>query len=114
MYFGDIDSAATVSSVDRFLLNINSDARPGAMCKMHIDFYDDADNHWESDFCKRIQGFFDDMEIEGRNQWTHGYVEGAVNSHDDWQYGRHYGKSGDPNAAHSPDDVWGNDLGWSG
>ncbi len=117
IYFGEIDSAACNFGANSLLLRINPYALPGMKCKMHIDFYDESGHHWKSNFTERIQGFFDDMEIEGRDQWTHDFVEGAINTQDDWQYGKPLGESGDPSYAHSPDFVWGNDLGsgsWNG
>ncbi len=114
VFLGDLDSSAIVASPNTFLLNVAPDVLPGTRLEMHIDFFDNTGKSWQSDFSVRIQGFFDDMEIEGRDQWTYGFITGAVNQQNDWQYGIPMGKLGDPSLAYSPDYCWGNDLGGSG
>lgn len=117
LFFGNIDSLSSAVGLDNFIVTISSGILPGRKIEMHIDFYDDAGTHWESSFYERIQGFFDNMDIEGREQWTHGFVEGASNTQDDWQYGAPNGESTDPSYAYSLDFIWGNDLGegnWNG
>jgi hypothetical protein len=110
-FYSDIEAGELASAGDHFLLAIDDKILPGTKCKFHIDFYDSTGTHWESDFDQRIQGFFDNMEIEGMNQWAHSYAEGSSNQQDDWQYGTPTGEGGDPNYAHSGNFAWGNDLG---
>ena len=54
--------------------------------------------------------FFDDFETSGSNGWMHGMVL----KQDDWQKGAPQGKAGDPGAAWSGSQCWGNDLGGGG
>lgn len=54
--------------------------------------------------------FTDDFEGPTDGGWTHGQVA----TQDDWQRGTPQGKAGDPNAAVSGSNAWGNDLGGSG
>ena len=117
VWFGDILPDQVVESEVNFHVEISPDVLPGQKCEFKIDFYDEDMNHWEEFFFQRIQGFFDNMEIEKRDQWTHGVFPDASNTQDDWQYGVPYGESNDPFSAHSLSFVWGNDLGsgsWNG
>jgi len=54
--------------------------------------------------------FFDDFETAGDNGWSHA----AVQFGDDWEHGTPQGLAGDPAAAFSGANVWGNDLGFPG
>lgn len=109
--YGEVGAGEIALPGGHFLASIKENVLPGTKCKFHIDFYDSAGIHWESDFEQRIQGFFDDMEIEGMDQWTHGNAEDASNQQDDWQYGTPNGEGEDPRTAHSGNFAWGNDLG---
>ena len=57
--------------------------------------------------------FADDFE-GGNTGWTHASFGNTSNNQDDWQFGAPQGQSGDPSAAASGNNVWGNDLGGSG
>jgi len=113
VFFGTIDSAGTVTAAENFLVNVSPDAYPGTAVHLTVDFYDAADNHWQSVVTESIE-FYTPVAFDEQMTWRRGSLPEAVNDHVDWQLGEPGGKTNDPPAAHSPDYVWGTDLGGSG
>ncbi|NOZ60445.1 MAG: DUF2817 domain-containing protein [Calditrichaeota bacterium] len=115
--FGTVAAGEEKFATSPITVSVSDQALPGQKIPLELQLRDLAGNQWTLSFALRVQGFFDDMEKEGRDQWTHHTFGDSPNSHDDWQYGIPGGESGDPGFAHSPQFVWGNDLGsgsWNG
>ena len=115
--FGTVSGGEEKFASSPIAISVSPQALPGQKIPLEVQLRDLEGNKWAFTFALRVQGFFDDMEKEGREQWTHDTFGDTPNSHDDWQYGIPNGESGDPGFPHSPQFVWGNDLGsgsWNG
>ncbi len=115
--YDDVASGEVKFANNPVTLIVSEDAKPGQKICFQLKIRDLEGNQWDHSFYLRVQGFSDNMEDEGRDQWTHGTFGNTANHHDDWQYGIPNGERGDPSFAHSGQFVWGNDLGsgsWNG
>jgi MYXO-CTERM domain-containing protein len=97
----------------------------GRFVEYYVDGTDIEGNGWQAPYSGEYApySFFVGGVIEvscedfeaGDGGYRHELVSGdAGDGADDWQWGAPFGQNGDPAAAYSGDNVWGNDLGMDG